>query len=171
MIDLREGEEILKIVRQHRSVMSGAIVWPVILTGLVLWVFVKFNVDLFGYSWQVVVGIILIATLVILYKISLWRKNILIITNQRLILDARPGIFSRTVTELLYRDIQGISFEQVGLSALINRYGKLIIKTPSGSDVTFDKVPSPAEIVKTINEIRGSISSGRHPQSSQNESD
>ena len=71
-----------------------------------------------------------------------------------MILNIRQGALSQTVTELLYRDIYEISFKQVGFSALMNRYGKLIIKTPSGNEITFDKVPSPAGVVEAINKIR-----------------
>ena len=154
MFTLRENEEIVKVVRQHRSVMAGTISWSVILAGFVSYAFINFDLDTFGYSWEIIIGVILIAVIVILYKIYIWRKNALIITSQRVIFDARQGAFSRTVTELLYRDIYDISFKQVGLSALMNRYGQLIIKTPSGSEITFDKVPSSASVIETINKIR-----------------
>lgn len=154
MITLRENEKILKAVRQHRSVIAGAIIWSVLLACLVTFAFLKFDLDIFGYSWEIIAGIILIVTMIILYKIYIWRKNALIITSQRVILNIRQGVFSRTVTELIYRDIYDISFKQVGFLALINCYGKLIIKTPSGSEIIFDKVPSPAQVVDVINETR-----------------
>ena len=115
---------------------------------------IKFKLDVYGYFWEIVVGTMFVATLIILYKIYIWRKNVLILTNQRVILNIRHGAFSQTVTELLYRDIHDISFKQVGLSALMNRYGKLIIKTPSGNEITFDRVPSSASVVEIINGIR-----------------
>jgi len=149
MFALREGEKLIKIVRQHRSVMVGTVSWSVIFAGLVSFFVLRFNLN-----WEIIVGIILIATLIILYKIYIWRKNALIITNQRIILNNKEGAFSKTVTELLYRDIYDISFKQSGLAALISRYGKLIIKTPSGNEITFDKVPLSSEVVKVINEIR-----------------
>lgn len=154
MISLRENEEILKIVHQHRSVVAGSISWFVIFAGLASFAFFKFDFNAFGYSWEITAGVMLIASLIILYKIYLWRKNALIITNQRVILNIRQGMFSRVVTELLYRDIYDISFKQIGPFALINRYGKLMIKTPSGSEIIFDKVPLPAEVVRIINEAR-----------------
>lgn len=154
MLALRENEEIVKIVRQHRSVMVGTVFWSVLFAGLVSFALLGSDINIFGYLWEIMTGIILIATIVILYKIYIWRKNALIITNQRVILNDRHGAFSRTVTELLYRDIYEISFRQVGLLSLINRYGQLVIKTPSGSEITFDKVPSPADIVRIINEVR-----------------
>lgn len=153
---LRENEKVVKIARQHRSVMAGTVFWAVIFVGLVSWASLKFDLDIFGYSWEIITGVILIDAIVILYKIWIWRKNVLVITNQRVILNFRQGLFSQTVTELLYRDIYDISFKQTGLFALINRYGKLIIKTPSGSEITFDKAPSPAEVVRVINEVRSS---------------
>lgn len=137
--------------------MAGAIIRAVLLAGFALFAFFKLNFEVWGYSWEIAVGILLIATLVILYKIFVWRKNDLVITDQRIILNARQGLFSRTVTELLYRDIHDISFKQAGLPALIYRYGRLIIKMPSGNEIIFDKVPSSAEIVKTINEVRAGI--------------
>lgn len=158
MIQLRENEKILKIVRQHRSVIAGAISWSILIAGLAAWVFARFDLGTFGYSWEIIAGVMLMTALVILYKIYVWRKNALIITSQRIILHVRQGVFSRTVTELLYRDIYDISFKQVGLLALINCYGKLIIKTPSGSEITFEKVPSPAKVVEMINRVRVGIS-------------
>lgn len=163
MITLRENEQIIKTVRQHRSVVAGAVSWAVIFAGLVTFSFLRYDLDVFGYSWEIVTGAVLIAAIVILYKFYIWRKNALIITNQRVILNDREGAFSRTVTELLYRDIYDISFKQVGLSALLNRYGKLIIKTPSGNEITFDKAPSPAEVVRIINEVRSNYFNNQSP--------
>ena len=164
MFTLRENEKLIKTVRQHRSVVAGAIVWSVVFAGLASFFVLKFNPNVFGYSWEIAVGAILIAALIILYKIYIWRKNALIITNQRIILNVRQGALSQTVTELLYRDIYDISFKQVGLSALMNRYGKLIIKTPSGNEMTFDKVPSPVGVVEAINKIRAGTQLNQQPQ-------
>jgi len=152
-------EKLVKIVRRHHSVVAGAVSWSVIFAGFVSFFVLRFNLNIFGYSWEIAIGAILIATLVILYKIYIWHKNTLIITDQRIILNIRHGIFSRTVTELLYRDIYDISFKQSGLAALMNRYGKLIMKTPSGNEIIFDKVSSPGKVVEVINKIRAGISS------------
>ena len=152
-------EKLVKIVRRHHSVVAGAVSWSVIFAGFVSFFVLRFNLNIFGYSWEIAIGAILIATLVILYKIYIWCKNALIITSQRIVLNIRHGIFSRTVTELLYRDIYDISFKQSGLAALMNRYGKLIMKTPSGNEIIFDKVSSPGKVVEVINKIRAGISS------------
>lgn len=157
MISLRENEKILKIIRQHRSVIAGTIFLSVMLSGFVTFAFLRYDFNVLGYSWEIIIGAILIAALIIIYKIFIWHKNTLIVTNQRIIINDREGVFSRTVTELIYRDIHNISFKQVGISALLNRYGKLVMKTPSGSEIIFDKISSPAEVVRIINEIRGSI--------------
>jgi len=154
MLTLRENEAIIKVVRQHRSVLAGTIIWSAVFVGLALFTFLKLNNDILDYSGEITTGIALLATLLILYKIYIWRKSNLILTNQRVILNVRHGAFSRTVTELLYKDVHDISFRQVGLSALIYRYGKLIIKMPSGNEITFDKLPLSAGVIETINKIR-----------------
>ena len=157
MITLRKSEEIIKTIRQHRSVMVGTVVWSVVFAGLVVLSFLKLNLDIFGYSSEITTGIILLTILVILYKFYIWRKNTLIITNQRVVLNVRHNAFSKTVTELLYRDIYDISFKQAGPLAFIGRYGRIIIKTPSGSEITFDRAPSPASVVEVINKIRSGL--------------
>jgi len=79
-------------------------------------------------------------------------------------------VFSRTTTEILYRDIYDISIKQIGLAALTNRYGKLIIKTPSGNEIVFDKIPSPEKVVDIINTVRRNLEiSHRHVEIPKNE--
>lgn len=154
MITLRENEQVVKIVRQHRSVVAGKIVWAVILAGLILFALLQFNVESFKYLKESAAGVILITFLVIIHKIYIWRKNALVITNQRIVFHLKSGLFSRTVTEILYKDIHDISFKQSGMGGLFYRYGKLIIKTPLGGEMIFDKVSSPAKVVETINKVR-----------------
>lgn len=154
MTDLRENEKIVRIVRQHRSVMAGAVIRSLLLASIALFTLLRSDLNKVSYSGEIVAGVVMFATLVILYNIYIWRKNTLIITNQRIIINEKQGVLSQTVTELLYKDIHDISFKQVGLSALMHRYGKLIIRMPSGNEITFDKLPSPAGIVETINKIR-----------------
>ena len=41
-----------------------------------------------------------LVTMVVLYKYYIWRNNVLIITNQRVVENEQYGFFSKTVTEL-----------------------------------------------------------------------
>jgi membrane protein YdbS with pleckstrin-like domain len=155
MFTLRENEKIIKVARQHGSVLFKTIFLAVLIVGALIFIFLKYNFNILGYSWSIVIASIVIASIIVLYKIHFWRKNALIITNQRVMLLNKNGFFSRTITELLYKDIYDISIKQVGILAIMNRYGKIMIHTPSRNNIIFDKISSPTEVVRIINEIRG----------------
>jgi hypothetical protein len=78
----------------------------------------------------------------------------LIITDQRVVENEQRGFFSKTVTELLYRDILEISYSKEGMSSSLYNYGDIKIRTASENELVFEKIPNPAEVVEVINRIR-----------------
>lgn len=158
---LRENEKLIKVIRRHKSSLSGlwsASTGVVLLFVLILFYF-KFN--FFGYAWQVFSAIALALSFAVLYKLYVWRNNVLFITNQRVIRNEQTGLFSKTVTEVLYQDIHEIVFNKKGFSAMVGNYGTLIIRTPSDNKVVFDKIPDPEKVVEIINKMR---SPHEHPK-------
>ena len=158
---LRENEQLIKVVRRHKSSLSG--LWAAS-TGVILLFFLAllyFKFNFFGYAWQVFSVIALVLAFVILHKLYVWRHNVLFITNQRVIRNEQTGLFSKTVTEVLYQDIHEIVFNKKGFSAMMSNYGTLIIRTPSDNKVVFDKIPDPEKVVEIINKAR---SPHAHPQ-------
>ncbi len=95
-----------------------------------------------------------ILLLFLLYKFYLWRNNKLTITNYRIINNEQRGLFSQTVTELLYRDITDVSFTQDGPSAMSFNYGTLIIRLPSQDQVKIEMIPKPSQVIEVLNKVR-----------------
>ena len=77
----------------------------------------------------------------------------LLVTNQRVAAHIRRGIFSKTLVDLLYKDIQEISYTKQGFYATVGNYGNLKIRTGSDTHI-FDHMQNPEEIVAIINKIR-----------------
>lgn len=155
-ITLRQNERLIKIARQHiMFLMPMFFSWPFLIVGLFIVRYaLKFN--FFGYWFWVSVIAVLLVLLVILYKSYIWRSNALIITDQRIIENKQHGFFSKTVTELLYRDVLEVSYDKKGISASMYDYGDLRIRTAAENEIVFEKIAGPDEIVELINKIRQS---------------
>lgn len=154
MISLRQNENLIKTVRRHWSFLLPAfLLWMLLPLGLLV---VRYLTDFnfFDYWSWVITFASLVVFVILLYKFFLWRNNALIITDQRIIENEQYGFFSKTVTELLYRDIQEISYDKHGLNASLYNYGDVRIRTASENEILVDGIPDPAAVVETINRIR-----------------
>ncbi|MEK7121250.1 MAG: PH domain-containing protein [Patescibacteria group bacterium] len=161
-MQLRENEILIKIIRRHASTLYG----PFSLAGGILLAYFLvvyyFQFNFFGYGWQVFGTLILALAPFIIYKTYIWRKNAFLITNQRLVNNEQSGLFSRTVTEVMYEDVNEIVFKQKGLSAAVSNYGTLVIRTPSESQIIFEMIPEPEKVVELINKAKNSLRPGKH---------
>lgn len=127
--------------------------WPLIIVALILVRYIA-RFDFFGY-WSLVLAFAVLAVLlVIMYRLFIWRMDALVITDQRFVENEQRGFFSKTVTELLYRDILEISYTKEGLSASLYNFGDIKIRTAAENELVFEKIPNPAEVVEVINKIR-----------------
>ncbi len=153
-IILRQNEKLIKTIRRHVFVLMPTVwSWPLLVVGLAL-VRTYFNFDFFGYWQWVLVFSILVVAIIILARYYIWRMNTLIITNQRIIENKQYGIFSKTVTELLYRDISEVSYTKKGISAALSNFGDIMIRTVSENEIVIDKIASPEQVVEVINQTR-----------------
>lgn len=151
---LRENEKLIKVVRHHKSSLSG--VWSLSAGLVFLFLFVLFYLkfNFFGYGWQAFSVLTFILALVCLGKLYIWQNDVLYITNQRVIRNEQSGLFNKTVTEILYQDVHEITFNKKGLTSIMNNYGDLVIRTPSENKIVFDKIPDPEKVVEIINKTR-----------------
>ena len=155
-ITLRQNEELIKVVRQHVIFLIPIFfTWPLLIIVMFLIRYLA-NFNFFGYWSLALPSSILIVVLIILYKLYIWKNNAMIITNQRVIKNEQFGFFSKTVTELIYKDILEISYSKDGMNASIYDYGDLKIRTASENDIIFEKIADPDETVEFINNIRQS---------------
>ena len=151
---LRSGEKIIRVIRHHWVAISGVVLLSGLVLALLMVTKLYFNFNFFGYYWQVVTFASLLASIGIIYKVYLWRKNGLYITNQRVVNNEQRGFFTKTVTELLYQDIHEIKYHQKGLFASVGNYGTLVIKTFGNDEIVFDNIVNPEVTVEIINKIR-----------------
>lgn len=151
---LRQDEKLIKSVRRHwvflMLSMAGWLAFLIIL--LILKFYSKF--DLWGYWWQGLSIVAFIILLIVLRKYYLWKNNTLVITDKRVVKNEQYGIFSKTVTELLFSDILEIAYHKMGLNGTMFNYGDVEIRTASENDIIISGIPNPENIVEAINHSR-----------------
>lgn len=154
MIILRQNEKLIKIIRRHWIFVAPTIVfWVIFVVALgAIKFFIAF--DLWGYWFWLMAVIAAVILLTILRKYYLWRANVLVITDQRVVENEQKGFFSKTVTELLFKDILEISYSKNGLNASLYNYGDIRIRTASEDDLIVPKIPDPGQVVEVINQTR-----------------
>lgn len=155
-IILRQNEELIKTVRRHWIFIAPSVAGWLALAVLVIVVHYAVEYDFFFGYWPVLLPfVIILAAAAAAYKLYLWRADELYITNQRVVNHDQHSIFSKTVTELLYKDILQISYEKSGIVATMYDYGDLNLDTASENGVVIIKeIPAPDAIVEVINQAR-----------------
>lgn len=168
---VREDEEVRQIIRANPVRYWLPIVFAFIfIVGpfFFLYPLMKFQVwGLIGFCAALLIGIILSFR-----TWFLWYRNMLIITNQRLIDIDQKKMFHRIVSEVYYNNIQDVSFAIKGILPTLFRFGTLVVQTAANNEtIEFDGIRRPERLQAVIVKLQGEFikkqSSGKMPQSEQ----
>lgn len=117
-------------------------------------------------DWQtlghVILGaLLLIGALLFLRTLVKWRGTLLAITEKRLILVRRDGLFAHEVTELPYDKIHEVSYRVRGFAPTLFGYGSLLIES-AGSDETIEmkRVHHPQDFHRVIVDLQSEAAGG-----------
>ncbi|PJA89756.1 MAG: hypothetical protein CO137_02565 [Candidatus Magasanikbacteria bacterium CG_4_9_14_3_um_filter_32_9] len=153
-INLKQDERILLDLRRYMFTLFWY--WAVALFFLMLAFFLMFH--LFSYGIWGSIGfafIIFVSAMSAARGLYLWRKNMCIITNHRIIDINRRGVFDKVISEVLYDQVEGVSGRVKGIVGTIFRYGDVTIQTAAGSvQIIVEKIKDPVFIQQKINEFR-----------------
>jgi hypothetical protein len=151
-IHLRDGEEILEILRRypltylHVYIFSLAVMS--VATFFITWLFAQGWWGMTLYGLAMFCGFFLIG--------QTWyfaRANMLIVTGQRVVDIARAGWLDEVVSSVGYADIMDISFRKRGLSPNFFNYGDIYLQTKSKQFVLeIAKIHQPQKTVNFIME-------------------
>lgn len=151
---LRNGEEVLKVVRRHRTPFLLTILkTAVVIIPLYIIAYYTGDVTSAGTMWILFAILSFFVGIIIGYIMLNYHFDRLIITNKRVMwINWKSPIHSEE-HEAEHSDIQDIDTEQHGvLSRLgIFDYGYIVIKTAaSKKSIEFTNCPSPGEIEHLI---------------------
>lgn len=150
----REGEKVLFVFRRHIIAMRKGfymLVVPLVITAIppLIW---SYNLELFllpiaGFA----IGLFLFS-----YHFILWYFTIFIVTDQRIRQVTQRGFFGKDVIELRLSKVQNISYNIVGFSGEIFKFGTVVIQTFVG-DLVIHNVEHPDEIYNKLQDAVNNV--------------
>jgi len=151
---LHTGEEVLQYYQ--RQAASYFFSWVLALVFIIPAFFFLWPLFQAG-TWGVVAfAVILAIGLVILLRtFLLWRGNIVLVTNERILDLSKEGMFGKSVSQATYNEIQDVSWQRNGLWATLWRYGDVQLVAGGGSiRLIFPCLKNPQQVVDFIISLR-----------------
>ncbi len=154
--DQIKEEDIVLLLRQHPITQLGKAVLGVLGFFFPILLFASRWIEMVDFKFQI--GILLAWYLIlfgfILESFLAWYFQVFIITNRRVIdIEFRSMIY-KDITSTKLESIQDLNFITTGVLASLIDYGTVYIQAAGEQAKTdFKKVPHPAEVVKTVNEL------------------
>jgi hypothetical protein len=153
-----KDEEIIMITRKH---------WIAYFTHILLAFFIPLipifllvvssNSDIYGKSTiylGLFVASVVISINIIVTAIVQWYYNISIITDKRILCLKVNSIFQHAYTEILWRKIQDVSHDSIGLLSSIFDIGNVYLDTAGeGIDLTLKFVPKPRDVQEVVDNL------------------
>jgi len=140
-IKLNENEEIIKMVRHHSSIVVPHLAICFLIVALDF--FLMYYLFMQGW-WGLILffTVIVIVFLYIVRLVFLFKKNKLIITNQRLIDFEQASFLDKVITDFPYSKIKSIDATVKGVGPALWKYGNLkILLYDDVAPYEFFKIP------------------------------
>lgn len=159
MIQLNQNEEIILALHRHWIIIIGEVLFiSVLLFAPILGAFFGFKMAneylkeyyyLFWFSLSIYFLIVYMAFFIVWmdYYLDMW-----IMTNERMFYVEHSGIFKRTVSEFLVKNVQDVTIEIPGMIPSLLKYGNLLVQTAGEKNFLIKQVPHPEKAKNIIME-------------------
>lgn len=98
---------------------------------------------------------LVLAVFILLRAIFYWRKNMLVVTTERIIRVERRGLLNKIVTDLNFYNIRSISYKIKGVLPTLFRFGKIVIENNDVKGVLeISGIKKPAEAVSIMAQLQ-----------------
>jgi len=154
LLNLREGEEIVKVIRRYPLTLFFKILLVLVL--ILLPFFLMFLLFSWGIWGAAIFLIVLFAGIFYGLRIFIiWYYNTSIITNYRVIDFDQQGFFEKTVSGITYDKIQDVSYYQKGICQTLFKYGSVQLQIANTSTkIKLRYVYHPAEVNELILQLQ-----------------
>lgn len=154
IIHLKIEEEVLQVVRE--SFVPHIWKFGLLCAWFLIPFFFLFPLWQAGIFGIIAFGILILSAIILLWRAyRIWAFTILVITDLRIVDVDQNGLFDRVVTEVMYPEIEEVSYRTHGLIATIFNFGILKIRLKeTSSDLEFHFVKNPSHVHDLINDLR-----------------
>ncbi len=145
------NDKIIYKTHQHKIILVMWIIWWFLPIASIWLVVLYFTTKNYLY-----ISLFLIVTFifVFLYKLFFWKTSYFLITNRKIVIRARNGIFSRFNMALYYENIRDIAYSKNNILHYFLNYGTFFARSSAGAwnwDFEASYIPNIAEVYKIVN--------------------
>lgn len=155
LVDKRSGEKIISVVRRHWIfLLGGAKIIAILVLAIIIFcvLYSMGNINSAILFYGILVFIIFIV-IVSAYYLFLWKNDLFILTNYRIIDIDQHELFRRSVHEAELENIQEVSFRTHGFLHTVFKIGDVTVKTAGPKDdIILEDVSNPHLIQREITE-------------------
>ncbi len=127
----------------------AAVLFIIILLG----VFVN-KYYIFREALVILAALGLVYVLYAAYYWILWRADYNVITSERIVRVAQPGILERVLSEISIKDIEEVTFKRKGIFAAVFKYGTVKIILSNGRIFKMEHIYLPEKIYQAIVKLK-----------------
>lgn len=153
-VNLKEDEIVRLTVRRHPFAVAIPLAVGIIIFLVPFFLMVPlFRLKAVG----LIIGAVflLFGAFVALRSWLLWRSNVFLVTNRRIIDVERKGFFDWVVSEASYHNIEDISYRTTGMLQNLLGVGDVVVQTASGFvNLVLQFVKNPGGVRDAINDER-----------------
>lgn len=152
--NLKPHEEVIKLVKPRLIIYF----WQLLLATffIVMAFFLMyplFQLDILGLAIFIV--LIIISLVLYLRSYACYKNTALLITDTRIVDFHQKGLFFKEVSEIIFENIEDISYNKKGIAASLFNYGTLEIQTAAQKfNIEVKGLPSPDKIQSLITDIK-----------------
>ena len=152
-ITLDDREQLLAIGRRHWSTtIPGLILAGVLIVTPFFFLFTLLHQGALG---SIILAICLATGAFSALKTLLrWQRDVLLVTNRRLIDVDQRGVWSRTIEEAPFSEVQELKCERTGFGDVVCRTSTLRVKRQNASDIIGARLVQAEKIARMITEQR-----------------
>lgn len=146
-------EEVILELRRHPIALIGPFFKVFIGLVIVVLIFIIFKASwifsLAFFAWFLFGGIYA------LYHYYIWRRDVYIITDTRIIVREQQSFFSKEVSETNFKDITDVTYRVKGFWATFFNFGTIYVQTASSDPLKLANIKKPSRVQKLILDLRG----------------
>jgi hypothetical protein len=151
----KEDEDINLFLRQHPAILLKPGFLIVFFATVIILVFIFYKAS-YVFFW-VSVPLVSISLVIFLFSYLIWRLQVAILTNYRVIVIEQRKIFLRRVWEIDLDKIGNLSYKMEGILGHIFNFGSLLIKS-AGEEVEIANIEDPQSVLEKIKHAANSFS-------------
>ena len=159
--NVKEGEEVVALVRRTPAVAFGSILFVVVL--IIAPFFFLYPLMKLGAVGGIIIAVSVFCGCMLGFR-TLWvqQLNAFILTPTRIIDVDQQGLFHRVVSETTYDKVQDVSYAMHGITQTLGRYGSVLIQTAgTAANLELRGVRSPQRVQDLILKLQREAMNGK----------